>query len=115
MYHIFQILLSNDFFHCVKRPNGKTRPLQSPERISTSEKPEKSEFAWVLNEATGDFEIDCEESDGEQTTLATKRFLSRKECIFGEVWRISRKYKIGKDIMENVDCDAVWDMIKETA
>jgi len=95
MYHVTQILLSNDFSHCIKETEVGS--------ISTD----------VLDQEamdTTDSEIDAEAS-----TDAPPRFVPRKEFIFGKIWEKARKGDIPWGEMSRIDCEAVWRSVQEAS
>jgi len=89
MYHITQILVQNDFSDCI-RLETETKPI-------------------IMSEEPMDTTVGGVGSPELVQRLST--FVPRKQCIFGEVWRIARRDHLPFQEMEKVDCEAVWNKI----
>jgi hypothetical protein len=92
MYHATQILVSNDFTDCIQNEDKDT------EIAADANVEESMDTTTAAPVGT----------DGSQ---GASSFVSRKACIFGEVWRIAKKESMPWNEMKKIDCDAVWKKI----
>lgn len=94
MYHVTQVLVSNEFPNCIRS---------------------QVEEATTTATTTDGANVEAMETNENEPVASSKprEIATRKEYIFGEVWRVANKKTLPWSEMKKIDCEAVWEEIRE--